>query len=122
VQVEVPVPFRGIEKDVKFGEPVKLLTAGPRDVHVQIRARNYGATGVSGGPNFLVGGPDIAGEGGLICFDSAHETDLAAGDELWVAGSEQMAWADSFTITALIRSVPDPDAASGEQTGDAASA
>jgi hypothetical protein len=98
------VPFRPINVDVAFGQPELLIKAGPQDIEMQVSCTTHGSTGVSAGPNYIVGTkqPDgtVAGK-----FVSANEftTDLADGDELWVAAAEQLAFTGSIRITGLVR-------------------
>ena len=99
------MPFRGIMKDVKPGEPEQLLVAQPGDLEVQVSVAPYGAAGVSGAPNFRIGGPAIADEGGMLVTSNEFTTDLSEGDELWVAAVEDLAWSDHISISALVRSV-----------------
>lgn len=98
------MPFRGVVKDFKFGEAVKLVVAGPDDVEAHIAIKPYGAAGTSGAPNFWVGGPDIKDELGKLVTTNEFFSIVEPGDELWVMPAEKLEFAESWQITALIRS------------------
>jgi hypothetical protein len=100
------VPFRPVVRDLKPQVPVQLLVAGPEDVEVQIGIGPYGAYGQGGGPNFWVGGPDIATELGILVSSNEYVTQLSDGDELWVMAADVLPFAEQWRITALIRSRP----------------
>jgi hypothetical protein len=71
---------------------------------VQIGIAPYGAVGTSGAPNFYVGGPNIKDELGKMVTTNEFTTGVKAGDELWVLMAEELPFASSWRITALIRS------------------
>lgn len=98
------MPFRGVVRDFKPGEVIKLITAEAGDVEVTISIKPYGATGTSGAPNFYVGGPDLKDGAGLLVSGNEWTTDVEEGDELYVRHAEALPFAESWTITALIRS------------------
>lgn len=98
------MPFRGVVKDFPPGEGVQLVVAGRDDVEVQIGIKPYGAVGTSGAPNFYVGGPEIETELGKLVTSNEFTTTVEDGDELWVLMAEELPFASSWTITALIRS------------------
>jgi hypothetical protein len=102
------VPFRGVVENFGFDDVIKLVTAADGDVEVTISAKPYGATGSSGAPNFWVGGPDLETDGaGLLVTSNEWTTTVTAGDELWVKHAEELPFAASWTLTALIRSTRD---------------
>jgi hypothetical protein len=108
------VPFRGVVKDMYPGKPVQILVAGPDDAEVRIAIKPYGAVGVSGGPNFWVGGPDIKKELGMLVSSNELTTSLEPGDDVWVMAAEALPFAEYWQITALIRSRPRQDGNEGK--------
>jgi hypothetical protein len=99
------VPFRPIELHVTFGEPVPLVTAQAGDVELLVSCTTYGATGVSGGPNYVVGcKQDDGSVAGIFVTGNEFTCDLTAGDELWVAAAEDLPFASAIRITGLVRS------------------
>ena len=102
------MPFRGIRAEVSFGEPQCIVTAQAGDIEVQISCGAYGATGVSAGPNFVVGGPGIADEGGLFVTSNECTTAVEEGDEVWVAAAEELPYTGSIVITGFVRSSRKP--------------
>lgn len=112
------MPFDGAHIDVKYGEPRKLFTAGPDDAEVQVSCVPYGAAGVSGGPNFVVGGPGLENDHkrGFLVTSNEFTSELAEGDELWVAAAEQLSFTEAITISYVLRSRPRDD--EGEDGGD----
>jgi hypothetical protein len=97
--------LRGIAKDLTAGKPARLVTAGPDDVHIWVGIGTYGATGVSGGPNFYVGGPKIKTELGHLESGNTWESDLEEGEEVWVLLAEELPFATTWRISATVRSV-----------------
>ena len=112
------MPFRHIDIRVAFGTPELLVKAGEGDAELLMSCTTYGATGVSGGPNYIVGSrQDDGSVAGIFVTSNEFSTDLAEGDELWVAAAEDLPFASAIHITGLIRSVPSGDSA-GEGDGD----
>jgi hypothetical protein len=101
----VVVPFRPVDLHVEFGKPVLLVSAGAGDVEVQISCTTYGASGVANGPNYVVGvRQDDGTVTGKYVMTNEFTSDLADGDELWVAAAEELPFASAIRITGLIRS------------------
>jgi hypothetical protein len=101
------VPFEPIDLAVEFGKPQPLVTAGPDDVELQVSCTTFGAAGVTGGPNYVVG---VKGDDGVVhgiyVTANSFTTDLAEGDELWVAAAEELSFTNVIRITGLVRSGP----------------
>jgi hypothetical protein len=101
------MPFRGVVANFPAGQVVRLLTAEPGDLEVTVSVKPFGATGTSGAPNFWIGGPELQeAEVGLLVTGNEWTTSLQAGDVLYVKHAEELPFATSWTITALIRSAP----------------
>ena len=99
------MPFRGVVKDFSYGEIITLVTAEAGDVEVTISIKPYGATGTSGAPNFWVSGEDLEpGVRGMLVTSNEWTTTVKPGDVLNVAHAEDLPFASSWMITALIRS------------------
>jgi hypothetical protein len=99
------MPFRPIELHVAFGTPVLLVTAAAGEVELLVSCTTYGATGVSGGPNYVVGvRQDDGSVAGIFVTSNEFTCDLTAGDELWVAAAEDLPFAAAIRITGLVRS------------------
>jgi hypothetical protein len=98
------VPFRPVDIRVAYGRPELLVQAGPRDVEIQVSCTSFGASGVSGGPNYIVGVKQDDGTvAGVYVTENEWVSDLADGDELWVAAAEELQFTSAIRITGLIR-------------------
>jgi hypothetical protein len=114
--MEVRMPFRGVAAELYPGKPERILTAGPGDVHIWLGVGTFGAMGVSGGPNYYVGGPGIAGELGTLVSGNEWDSDLEPGDEVWVMAAEELSFAASIRITGTVRSTAKPKRAARHAT------
>jgi hypothetical protein len=104
------VPFRPIDIEVAYGEPQPLVTAAAGEVELQISCTTFGASGVAGGPNYVVGVKDDDGQvRGKYVTQNEYSTDLSEGDELWVAAAEELQFTSVIRITGLVRSEPGDD-------------
>lgn len=100
------MPFRTIDIYVAYGTPELLVKAGPGEVEVQVSCGTYGASGVAGGPNYIVGlKQDDGTVTGKYVTQNEFSMDLSDGDELWVAAAEPLQFTSAIQITGLIRSV-----------------
>jgi hypothetical protein len=98
------VPFRPVDIHVAYGRPVLLVQAGPSDVEIQVSCTTFGASGVAGGPNYIVGiKTDDGTVAGVYVTGNEWSSDLADGDELWVAAAEELEFTSAIQITGLIR-------------------
>ena len=101
------MPFRPVDIQVTYGKPELLVRAGPDDAEIQVSSATFGASGVAGGPNYVVGLKQRNGSVlGLFRTANEFQTDLSAGDELWVAAAEELAFTTTIRITGLIRTRP----------------
>jgi hypothetical protein len=100
------VPFRPVSLDVAYGTPQLLVRARPGDVEIQVSCTTFGASGVAGGPNYVVGVKDGDTVAGQYVTQNEYATDLSDGDELWVAAAEPLEFTSAIRITGLIRSEP----------------
>lgn len=99
------MPFRPIDLNVAYGSPELLIKAGPGDIEIQVSCTTFGASGVAGGPNYIVGiRQDDGSVAGKHVTQNEFTTDLADGDELWVASAEELAFTSAIRITGLVRS------------------
>jgi hypothetical protein len=114
------VPFQPIDITLEFGKPEHLVTAAAGDVYMFVSCTTFGAAGVAGGPNYVVGKKNEAGDHvtGLYVTTNEFETDLSEGDELWVAAAEELTFTSSIRITGLVRSVPPRSQAQGDAERD----
>jgi hypothetical protein len=104
------VPFRPVRVEVSYGEPQLLVKAGPGDCEIQVSCSTFGASGVAGGPNYIVGVQlDDGTVAGVTRTQNEFTTDLEDGDELWVAAAEDLAFTTSIVISGLVRSQRDRD-------------
>jgi hypothetical protein len=109
------VPFRPITVDVTYGTPVLLVTAAAGEVEVQVSCVMYGSAGVAAGPNYVVGVKQADGTvAGKVVTANEFTSDLAEGDELWVAAAEDLSFTTSIRITGLVRSGPNGGSRRGE--------
>lgn len=100
-----PVPFRPVDISVAYGEPQLLVKAEAGDCEIQVSCSTFGASGVAGGPNYIVGvKQDDGSVVGVVRTQNEFTSDLAEGDELWVAAAEELAFTTAIRITGLIRS------------------
>lgn len=106
------MPFRSLRVSVRAGEPVKIFTAKPGDVEIQIRSRAFGGVQASSGFTFTIGGPELSdgkpldegAEGvGLSCFSGEWQSTIEPGDEVW-ADAEASDFQDYTPLTLLVRS------------------
>lgn len=101
------MPFRPVRVELAYGEPKPLVKAAAGDVEIQVSCVTFGASGVSGGPNYVVG---IKQQDGTVAGKHVTQNDFSAdleeGDELWVAAAEDLQFTTSILITGLIRSRP----------------
>ena len=99
------MPFRPVDIHVAYGKPELLVQAGPGDVEIQVSCTTFGASGVAGGPNYIVGVKTPEGTvAGVYVTQNEWSSDLADGDELWVAAAEELEFTSAIQITGLIRS------------------
>lgn len=99
------MPFRSYRTLVEPGKPVMLYEAKAGDVHVEVRAAAFGDDNLSVGFSFRIGGSaDMSETGGLVCFDSDWDSDVAEGDEVWIE-TVQAAFTHATPVTVLVRSV-----------------
>jgi len=99
------MPFRPVKVMLEFGKPELLVQAGPGDLEIQVSCETFGASGVAGGPNYVVGVKNAGGDHveGLFVTDNSFSTGLADGDELWVAAAEELQFTSAIVITGLVR-------------------
>ena len=98
------MPFRPIHVEVTPGKPELLVKAGAGDAELQVSCMTHGAPGATAGPNYIVGVKDDNGTVvGKVVTGNEFTTDLADGDELWVAAAEVLAFTSSIVITGLVR-------------------
>jgi len=101
------VPFRPVDMHVAYGRPELLVKAEAGDVEIQVSCTTFGASGVAGGPNYIVGiKQDDGTVAGVYVTANEWSSDLAEGDELWVAAAEELEFTSAIQITGLIRSNP----------------
>jgi len=98
------MPFRPVDLHVAYGKPELLVKAGAGDAEIQVSCTTFGASGVSGGPNYIVGVKDGDRVAGVYVTGNEWSSDLADGDELWVASAEPLEFTSAIHITGLIRS------------------
>ena len=111
------MPFRPVRVELEFGKPELLVKAGPGDVEIQVSCTTFGATGVAGGPNYVVGVLNENGRDrvdGVAVTANQFQTDLEEGDELYVAAAEELSFNSKIFITGLIRSTSQGGQGSGD--------
>jgi hypothetical protein len=98
------MPFRPVNVEVAYGKPELLVKAEAGDTGIQVSCATFGAAGVAGGPNYVVGVKVDGQVDGLQVTQNEYSADLEEGDELWVAAAEDLQFTSSIRITGLIRS------------------
>ena len=98
------MPFRPVDLHVAYGKPELLVEAGPGDIEIQVSCTTFGASGVAGGPNYIVGVREKNGPvRGMFVTNNEFSTDLADGDVLWVEAAEELSFTSAIRITGLVR-------------------